>query len=163
MQKIVPCLWFDKKAEEAANFYVSVFKNSKVINITRYGKSASQASGQKEGSVMTVSFEIEKQEFLALNAGSNVSFTPAISLMVNCKTQKEIDELWEKLSADKQFEQCGWLTDKFGVTWQINPASINEMLKDKDMKKIDRMMAVLVQMKKLDIKRLEEAYNGKDK
>ena len=160
MQKITPCLWFDDNAEEAVKFYTSIFKNSRVKQVTHYGEAGAQASGRPKGSVMTITFELEGQDFLALNGGPVFTFSPAISLMVNCKTQKAIDELWEQLSADADAEQCGWLKDKFGVSWQIVPAIMTKMDADKDAKKADRVMQAVLQMKKLDIKTLEKAYQG---
>jgi predicted 3-demethylubiquinone-9 3-methyltransferase (glyoxalase superfamily) len=160
MQKITPCLWFDDNAEEAVKFYTSIFKNSRVKQVSRYGEAGAKVSGRPKGSVMTIAFELEGQDFLALNGGPVFTFSPAISLMVNCKTQKEIDELWEQLSADADAEQCGWLKDKFGVSWQIVPAIMTKMDADKDAKKADRVMQAVLRMKKLDIKTLEKAYQG---
>lgn len=159
MQKITPHLWFDNQAEEAANFYVSIFKNSKVGNISRYSDDAAQVAGQLKGSVMTVSFTIEGQDFVALNGGPIFKFTEAISFMVNCDTQEELDELWQKLSADPEAEQCGWLKDKFGVSWQIVPTVLGELMSDPDPVKSQRVMTALLQMKKLDIAALQQAYN----
>ncbi len=159
MQKITPCLWFDNQAEEAANFYVSIFKNSKIGKIARYGKEGAKASGRPKGSVMTVTFKLDGQEFLALNGGPHFKFTEAISLVVNCETQKEVDEMWEKLSQGGQEVQCGWLKDKYGLSWQIVPTVLGEMMQDKDAKKTDRVMQALLQMKKLDIKALKQAYD----
>jgi len=163
MQKISPCLWFDNQAEEAANFYVSIFKNSKIGNITRYGEEGAKVSGRPKGSVMTITFEIEGQEFLALNGGPVFKFNEAISFQVHCKTQEEVDGYWEKLSkgGDKNAQQCGWLKDQYGVSWQIVPTVLPKMLQDKDSKKSQRVMKALLQMKKLDIKRLKQAYEQK--
>jgi len=161
MQKITPCLWFDNEAEEAAKFYTSTFNNSRILKVAHYGEDGSKASGKPKGSVMTVVFQIEGQEFMALNGGPNFTFSPAISLIVNCQTQKEIDNLWGKLSADETAEQCGWLKDKYGMSWQIVPTVIAKMLKDKDAEKSNRMMKALIEMKKLDIRRLMEAYDGR--
>ena len=158
MQKITPCLWFDDKAEEAAKFYVSIFKNSKVGNITRYGETGAEVSGRPKGSVMTVTFEIEGQEFVALNGGPHFKFSEAISFMVKCETQKEIDEMWERLSQGGEEGQCGWLKDKYGLSWQIVVPVLDEMLQDKDAEKTERVMKALLQMKKLDIKKLKQAY-----
>ncbi len=158
MRKITPCLWFDDNAEEAAKFYTTVFKNSKIRGTTHYGEAASKGAGRPKGSVMTVLFEIEGQSFLALNGGPMFHFSPAISLMVNCETQQEIDELWSKLSADPASEQCGWLKDKFGISWQIVPASLEKMTISNDPRKIDAVMEALMPMKKLDLRTLEEAY-----
>lgn len=158
MQKITPFLWFDDKAEEAANFYVSIFKNSKIGIISRYGEAGAKVSGRPKGTVMTVAFELEGQEFVALNGGPHFKFTEAISFVVNCKTQDEVDELWEKLSKGGEESQCGWLKDKYGLSWQIVPIVLGEMMSDKDARKSERVMQAMLQMKKLDIKRLEQAY-----
>ena len=158
MQKIIPYLWFDSQAEEAAKFYVSIFKNSKIGRTTRYGESDAEVSGRAKGTVMTVEFQLEGQDFVALNGGPIFTFSPAISFLVNCKTQKEVDELWEKLSADREAEQCGWLKDKYGVSWQIVPTILGKMLQDKDPKKSERVMKAMLQMKKINIKTLQEAY-----
>lgn len=158
MQKITPCLWFDDKAEEAVKFYVSIFKNSKIGNMTRYGEAGAEVSGRPKGSVMTVTFEIEGQEFVALNGGPHFTFSEAISLMVKCKTQKEIDEMWEKLSRGGEEGQCGWLKDKYGLSWQIVSPEWDEMLHDKDVKKSERVMKAILQMTKPDIKTLKQAY-----
>lgn len=160
MQKITPCLWFDSQAEEAANFYVSIFKNSKIGNITRYGEAGAKVSGRPKGSVMTVTFEIEGQEFMALNGGPHFKFSEAISLMVKCETQKEIDVMWEKLSHGGETGQCGWLKDKYGLSWQIISPVWDEMLRDKDAKKSERVMKAILQMTKPDIKTLKQAYDG---
>jgi len=155
MQKIVPFLWFDGKAEEAANFYVSVFKNSKVVRVTRYG----EAGPGPKGSVMSVTFQLEGQDFYALNGGPQFSFTPAISLFVNCETQAEVDALWEKLSAGGSKDRCGWLQDKYGLSWQIIPTALGRMLSDKDPKKSASAMKAMLQMDKIDIKKLQEAFD----
>jgi predicted 3-demethylubiquinone-9 3-methyltransferase (glyoxalase superfamily) len=154
MQKIAPFLWFDNKAEEAAVFYTSVFKNSKMGNVMRYGEAGPGA----KGSVMSVEFEIEGVKFMALNGGPMFAFSPAISFFVNCQTQDEVDDLWAKLSAGGQIQQCGWLQDKFGVTWQIVPTILGEMLRDKDPSKANRVMKAMMKMVKLDIKGLKQAY-----
>lgn len=130
MQKIAPFLWFDDNAEEAVNFYISIFKNSRIVHVARYGEAGAQVSGRPEGTVMTVAFELEGQAFVALNGGPLFTFSPAISFVVNCGTQKEIDELWEKLSEGGASEQCGWLKDRYGVSWQIVPAVIGELMSD---------------------------------
>ena len=163
MQKIIPCLWFDDKAEEAATFYASVFKNSKIGDVTRYGKEGYEIHRREAGSVLTVEFEIEGQKFVALNGGPVFKFNEAISFQVHCETQKEIDYYWEKLSegGDKQAQQCGWLKDKYGVSWQIVPNVLGKMLQDKDTKKSDRVMKALLQMRKLDIMALMRAYEEK--
>ncbi len=155
MQKIVPFLWFDGKAEEAMNFYVSIFKNSKVLSVTRYGA----AGPGPKGTVMSATFQLEGQQFYALNGGPQFKFTPAISLFVNCETQREVDDLWEKLSAGGSKDQCGWLTDKYGLSWQIVPTVLGKLLADKDPEKANRVMKALMQMKKLDIKGLQQAYD----
>jgi predicted 3-demethylubiquinone-9 3-methyltransferase (glyoxalase superfamily) len=160
MQKITPCLWFDNQAEEAAKFYVSIFKNSKIRNMTRYGEAGAEVSGRPKGSVMTVTFEIEGQEFVALNGGPHFTFSEAISLMVKCETQKEIDEMWETLSQGGEKGQCGWLKDKYGLSWQIVSPVWDEMLRDKDVKKSERVMKAILQMTKPDIKTLKQAYDG---
>lgn len=154
MQKITPFLWFDGKAEEAMNFYVSIFKNSKVLSVNRYG----DAGPGPKGSVMTATFQLEGQQFTALNGGPMYKFTPAISFFVNCQTQQEVDELWEKLSEGGGKHRCGWLWDKYGVSWQIIPDALGKMLQDKDPAKSKRVMQAMLQMDKIDIKRLQEAY-----
>ena len=163
MHKIIPCLWFDDKAEEAATFYASIFKNSKVGDVTRYGKEGYEIHGREAGTVMTVEFEIEGQKFVALNGGPIFKFNEAISFQVHCETQKEVDYYWEKLSqgGDEQAQQCGWLKDKYGVSWQIVPIVLAKMLQDKDTKKSDRVMKVMLQMRKLDIMTLRQAYEDK--
>ena len=160
MQKITPCLWFDNQAEEAVNYYVSIFKNSKIGNMTRYGEAGATVSGRPKGSVMTVTFEIEGQEFVALNGEPHFTFSEAISLMVKCETQKEIDEMWEKLSQGGEEGPCGWLKDKYGLSWQIVSPEWNEMLRDKDVQKSERVMKAILQMTKPDIKTLKQAYDG---
>jgi len=156
MQKITPFLWFDDKAEEAANFYVSVFKNSKIETVSRYG----DAGPGPKGSVMIVQFQLEGQRFTALNGGPIFHFTPAISLLVDCQTQEEVDDLWQKLSAGGRPDRCGWLQDKFGLSWQIIPAALGKLMSDPDPKKSNRVMQAMLQMEKIDIKRLEQAYQG---
>jgi predicted 3-demethylubiquinone-9 3-methyltransferase (glyoxalase superfamily) len=158
MKKITPCLWFDDKAEEAANFYVSLIKNSKMGSITRYGEEGAEASGRPAGTVMTVTFRLNGQEFMALNGGPQFTFSPAISFVVNCETQQEIDKLWEKLSQGGQKEVCGWLKDKYGVSWQIVPAVLGKMLQSKNAEKTERVMKAMLQMTKIDIKALQRAY-----
>ena len=157
MQKITPFLWFDGKAEEAMNFYVSVFRNSKVSSVTRYG----EAGPGPKGTVMSATFQLDGQDFFALNGGPQFTFSPAISFFVNCETQQEIDELWEKLSAGGAIQQCGWLTDKFGLSWQIVPSILGKLLGDKDPVKSARVMKAMMQMVKLDIAGLQRAYDGK--
>jgi predicted 3-demethylubiquinone-9 3-methyltransferase (glyoxalase superfamily) len=160
VQKITPDLWFDNSAEEAAKFYTSIFKNSKIIHVARYGEAAAKVSGRPKGTVMTVIFELEGQRFMALNGGPVFKFSPAISFLVNCETQEEVDNLWEKLSEGGEKEQCGWLKDKFGVSWQVVPNILGEMLQDKDAKKSERVMEAMLQMKKIDIEGLKKAYAG---
>jgi predicted 3-demethylubiquinone-9 3-methyltransferase (glyoxalase superfamily) len=155
VQKITPFLWFDGNAEEAMNLYVSVFKNSKVVSVRRYGK----AGPGPEGTVMTGTFQIEGQEFFVLNGGPQYKFTPAISLFVNCETQEEVDELWEKLSAGGRKDRCGWLQDKYGLSWQIIPSTLGKMLGDKDPKKANSVMQAMLQMDKIDINKLKQAYD----
>jgi predicted 3-demethylubiquinone-9 3-methyltransferase (glyoxalase superfamily) len=157
MQKITPFLWFDGKAEEAVHFYVSIFKNSKVVSLTRYGDAA---PGPK-GTVMIATFQLEGQDFIALNGGPQYKFTPAISLFVDCKTQQEVDELWEKLSAGGKTDRCGWLTDRYGLSWQIVPSVLRELMADKDAEKSKRVMMAMLKMDKIDIAGLQQAYEGK--
>ncbi len=162
MQKITPFLWFDRQAEEAAKFYTSVFKNSKVGKILRYDEASAKAAGGPVGSVLTIEFEIEGQKFTALNGGPDFKFNESISFVVNCDTQKEVDYFWEKLTADGgQESQCGWLKDKFGLSWQVTPTVLIEMLHDKDAKKSERVMNAMMQMQKIDIEKLQAAYAGK--
>ena len=156
MQKITPFLWFDSNAEEAVNFYTSIFKNSKIGHVRRYGDGG---PGPK-GAVMTAAFQIEGQEFMALNGGPHYKFTPAISFFVSCETQKEVDELWEKLSAGGEAMQCGWLKDKFGLSWQIVPKIIPETMMSGDAVKKQRAFQAMLQMKKLDIAALQRAFEG---
>jgi predicted 3-demethylubiquinone-9 3-methyltransferase (glyoxalase superfamily) len=158
MQKITPFLWFDDQAEEAMNFYISIFKNSKVLNVNRYGEEGAGVSGRSKGSVMTASFLLDGQQFVALNGGPVFKFTPAISFVVNCETQEEVDELWEKLSAGGEEGQCAWLTDKFGVSWQIVPNELGKLLSDPDPVKAGRVMQAMLRMKKIDIAGLKRAY-----
>ena len=161
MQKISPCLWFDDQGEEAAKFYTSIFKDSKIGDVTRYGKEGYEIHGREEGTVMTVEFEIEGQKFLALNGGPIFKFNEAISFQVYCETQEEVDYHWEKLSegGDEKAQQCGWLKDKYGVSWQIVPTILMKMLKDKDSEKSQRVMKAMLQMHKLDISTLKKAYD----
>ena len=158
MKGFTPCLWFDHHAEEAANFYVSIFRNSKVHGIARYGDEGAKVSGRPVGSVMTVKFDLDGQEFLALNGGPLFKFSPAISFIVNCETQEEIDRIWDSLSEGGQADQCGWLKDKYGISWQIVPTALGEMMQDKDPNKSGSVMKALLQMKKLDIAVLRQAY-----
>jgi predicted 3-demethylubiquinone-9 3-methyltransferase (glyoxalase superfamily) len=164
MQKITPFLWFDGKAEEAAKFYTSIFKNSKIGRILRYDEETAKVSqsGRPVGSVLTIEFEIEGQKFVALNGGPQFKFNESISFVVNCETQKEVDYFWEKLTADGGEEsQCGWLRDKFGVSWQVTPTTLIDMLHDKDAKKSERVMKAMLQMQKIDLEKLKAAYRGK--
>lgn len=160
MQKISPCLWFDNNAEDAVNFYTSIFKDSKIGNVTRYGKEGYEIHKKKEGSVMTINFEIEGQKFLALNGGPIFKFNEAISFQVYCDTQEEIDYYWNKLTegGDKNAQVCGWLKDKFGVSWQVVPVALINMLEDKDSSKTERVMKAMLQMRKLDIDALTKAF-----
>ncbi|MDB5812937.1 MAG: hypothetical protein JWN23_54 [Rhodocyclales bacterium] len=160
VQKIGTCLWFDRQAEEAAAFYTGIFKNSKIVKIARYGKAGYEIHGGKAGTVMTVAFELDGHLFTALNGGPLFTFNQAISLQVNCETQEEVDYFWEKLGAggDKNAQQCGWLQDKFGVSWQVVPTVLPEMMSDPDQEKADRVMMALLDMRKLDIAGLKQAY-----
>jgi predicted 3-demethylubiquinone-9 3-methyltransferase (glyoxalase superfamily) len=160
-KKISVCLWFDSQAEEAARFYVAAFKNAKLGHTTFYDEAASKAAGRPVGSVLTVDFELDGQPFVALNGGPLFQFTEAMSLVVNCQTQAEVDHFWETLSAGGQQVQCGWLKDKFGVSWQVVPTVLTEMLQDKDPEKSKRAMAAMLTMKKLDIRALQNAYDGR--
>ncbi len=161
MQKITPFLWYDDKAEEAANFYVSIFKNSKMLSVTRYEEAGAQASGRPKGSAMTVEFELEGQKFVGLNGGPHFKFTEAVSFLVNCETQEEVDYFWEKLTADGGAEsQCGWLKDKYGLSWQIVPTILPALMKNKDPEKLQRTMKAMLQMKKIDIAILKQASEG---
>ena len=162
-QRITPCLWFDDQAEAAAKFYVSIFKkNSKVLRIARYDAAGARASGRPAGSVMTVEFELDGTRFTALNGGPAFTFNEAVSLEVNCGTQAEVDYYWEKLSegGDPKAQQCGWLKDKYGVSWQVAPKQLADMMTDRDQEKVGRVMEALLQMKKLDLAELERAYQG---
>ena len=160
MQKITPFLWFDGQAEEAARYYVSIFRNAKLGRVTRYGEEGFEIHGQPAGKVMTVDFEIEGQQFAALNGGPRFRFTEAVSFAVNCETQEEVDYYWEKLSAggDENAQQCGWLKDRYCLSWQITPVAVIEMLSDPDSRKTERVMKALLPMKKLDIETLRRAY-----
>jgi predicted 3-demethylubiquinone-9 3-methyltransferase (glyoxalase superfamily) len=156
-QKITTYLWFDKQAEEAANHYTSIFKNSKILSVTRYG----DAGPGPKGAAMTVSFQLEGQEFIALNGGPHFKFTEAISLLVDCETQKEVDELWSRLSAGGEEGQCGWLKDEYGLSWQIIPSVLFRLIQDPDPAKSKRVMEAMLQMKKIDIAGLQQAYDKK--
>lgn len=155
MRKITPFLWFDGKAEEAMNFYTSIFHDSKIGRVTRYG----DAGPGPKGTVMMATFQLDGQDFMALNGGPQFTFTEAISFFVNCETQEEVDELWEKLSEGGEKGRCGWLKDKFGLSWQIIPTALGEMMQDKDAEKSRRVMKAMLQMDKIDIRRLRQAYD----
>jgi predicted 3-demethylubiquinone-9 3-methyltransferase (glyoxalase superfamily) len=162
MQKITPFLWFDDNAEEAVKFYTSIFKNSKIGKIARYDEAGEKAAGRAAGSVMTVEFQLEGQDFIALNGGPHFKFTEAISFVVSCKTQAEVDYYWNKLTADGGKEvQCGWLKDKYGLSWQVVPTILPELLSDKDAAKSQRVIEAMLQMVKLDIKKLKQAAERK--
>ncbi len=161
MQKITPFLWFNDQAEEAVKFYNSIFKNSRVLKVARYGEAGERASGRPKDSVMTIEFELEGQKFVALNGGPHFKFNEAISFVVNCQTQAEVDKFWKKLSAGGKEIECGWLKDKFDVSWQIVPAILGELLCDRDSEKAQRVMQALLRMKKLDIKKLKQAYHAR--
>jgi predicted 3-demethylubiquinone-9 3-methyltransferase (glyoxalase superfamily) len=158
MQKITPCLWFDNQAEEAVKFYLSVFKNSKILTVARYGEAGAKASGQPKGTVMTITFRLDGQDFMALNGGPIFKFTEAVSLIVYCRTQREIDRYWEKLSKGGEKGQCGWLKDRYGLSWQIVPAMMEKMFRGKEPEKLERVMKAVLQMTKPDIETLKRAY-----
>jgi predicted 3-demethylubiquinone-9 3-methyltransferase (glyoxalase superfamily) len=158
VQGITPFLWFDKQAEEAANFYVSLFPNSKVLHVTRYG----EAGPREPGTVMTIDFELDGRPFVALNGGPEFKFTEAISFLINCESQEEIDELWEKLSAGGEKGPCGWLKDKYGVSWQVVPTLLDQMIRDPDAEKSQRVMKAMMEMGKIEIEPLERAYEGRE-
>ena len=163
MKGITPFLWFEDQAEEAANQYVSIFSSlgagdSRITDVTGYGKSGAQVTGKREGSVMTVAFRLDGQDIVALNGGPEFHFTEAVSLVVNCETQEEVDQLWERLSEGGEEGPCGWLKDRYGLSWQIVPVALGQMLQDEDPKRADRVMAAMLQMKKIDIETLRQAY-----
>ena len=160
-QKITTFLWFDSQAEEAAKYYVSIFKDSRIVGTTRYDEEASKVAGRPKGSVMTVEFELDGQRFTALNGGPLFKFTEAISLVVHCENQNEVDHFWEKLSAGGEEVECGWLKDRYGLSWQVVPDVLIEMLQSKDPEKSKRAMASLLKMRKLDIAALQQAYDGR--
>jgi predicted 3-demethylubiquinone-9 3-methyltransferase (glyoxalase superfamily) len=161
MQKITPCMWSDNQAEEAVKFYTSIFKSSKIGKNARYGEEGEKIAGRPKGSVMTVEFELEGQAFVALNGGAHFKFTEAISFVMNCKTQAEVDTFWKQLSAGGQEVQCGWLKDKYGLSWQIVPSVLGELLSDKDAAKAQRVMQAMLKMVKLDIEKLQQAAKQK--
>jgi len=160
--KITSCLWFDMQAAEAANFYCSVFKNSRIIRTAYYGKAGHEIHKMPEGAVLTVEFELNGNRFMALNGGPVFKFNEAVSFVIDCETQEEIDYYWDKLTegGDKNAQQCGWLKDKYGLSWQVVPVKLAEFMSGKDQETTDRVMMVMLQMKKLDIKALERAYEG---
>jgi predicted 3-demethylubiquinone-9 3-methyltransferase (glyoxalase superfamily) len=160
MQNVTPCLWFDDQAEEAANFYVSIFRDAKLGEVNRYAASAEEVSNKPAGSVLTVEFEVEGQKFIALNGGPIFKFTEAISFMIKRETQEELDELSSKLSAGGEIQPCGWVVDKFGVAWQIIPSVLEKMMHDKDSERYERVTAALMEMKQIDIGLLQKAYMG---
>jgi len=159
MQKIAPFLWVDGQAEEAAKFYVSIFRNSRILKVTRYTEAGKGVHGRPPGSTMTVEFQLDGQRFIALNGGPQFKFTEAISFSVDCKTQSEVNRFWKKLSEDGEEGPCGWLKDKYGLSWQINPTILGELLNDKDTKKAGRVMNAMLKMKKIDIRTLKQAHN----
>jgi predicted 3-demethylubiquinone-9 3-methyltransferase (glyoxalase superfamily) len=161
MEGITSFLWFDDKAEEAAKFYTTVFPNSRIFTVARYDEAGAKVSGRPAGSAMTVEFELSGHRFTALNGGPVFKFTEAISFVINCETQAEVDHFWENLSADPQAEQCGWLKDKFGISWQVVPVQLGQLMQDKDPLKSGRVMAAMLAMKKIDIAGLKRAYDGK--
>lgn len=162
LQRITPFLWFDNQAEEAVSFYTSIFKKSRIVSVTRYGEAGAEASGRPKETVMTIAFELDGQEFVALNGGPHFTFTEAISLVVNCESQEEVDHFWGKLSdgGDEKAQQCGWLKDKYGVSWQVVPIALRTFVGGPDPEKSQRAMQAMLQMKKIDIEGLKEAYEG---
>jgi predicted 3-demethylubiquinone-9 3-methyltransferase (glyoxalase superfamily) len=162
IQRITPCLWFDNQGEEAARFYTGIFPNSRIVHVARYSEAGQEVHGRPPGSVMIVEFELDGQRFTALNGGPHFKFTEAISLQVTCETQKDVDFYWERLSegGDPKAQQCGWLKDRFGLSWQIVPTRVTKMLADPDRAKSDRVMSAVLSMKKIDIAQAERAYAG---
>ncbi|KAK1751416.1 Glyoxalase/Bleomycin resistance protein/Dihydroxybiphenyl dioxygenase [Echria macrotheca] len=160
--KLTTCLWFDGKAEEAANFYVSVFKNSKITHVQRYSDAGKEQHGHEPGTVLVVEFVLNGHRFVALNGGPNFKFTPATSFMIDCATQEEVDYYWDKLreAGDESAQQCGWLADKYGVSWQVVPTVLKDMLGNSEKEKADRAMVAMMGMKKLDIAALQKAFDG---
>jgi predicted 3-demethylubiquinone-9 3-methyltransferase (glyoxalase superfamily) len=161
--KITPCLWFDSEAEAAANAYVAIFANSRILSVSRYGKEGHEIHGREAGSVMTVEFEIEGQKFVALNGGPHFKFNEAVSFQVHCRTQEEIDHFWDKLREGDEEGPCGWLKDRYGLSWQVVPTVLPDMLMDPDPQKAGRVTRAFLQMKKFDIEQLERAYRGQDR
>ena len=161
-QKITPCLWFDTQAEEAANAYVSIFKNCRIVSISRYGKEGYEIHGKEAGSVMVVEFEIEGQRFVALNGGPQFKFNEAVSFQVHCETQEEDDYFWNRLADQGEEGRCGWLKDKYGLSWQVIPSVLLEMLSDPDPEKSQRVTKAFLQMKKFEVEELRRAYEGRD-
>ncbi|PTR10579.1 putative 3-demethylubiquinone-9 3-methyltransferase (glyoxalase superfamily) [Nitrosospira sp. Nsp5] len=161
-QKITPCLWFDSQAEEAVEFYIGIFRNSRILNISRYGEAGREVHGKPAGSVMTIAFELDGQAFTALNGGPTFKFNEAISFQIDCETKEEVDYYWEKLSegGDEKAQQCGWLKDKFGASWQIIPSILSKMMSDADPEKSGRVMEAMLRMKKIDVDELARAYAG---
>jgi predicted 3-demethylubiquinone-9 3-methyltransferase (glyoxalase superfamily) len=162
MNKITPCLWFDGEAEDAARFYTGIFPNSKITSISHYGEAGREVHGQPAGKVLTVAFELDGRPFTAMNGGPQFKFNEAVSFQVPCRNQEEIDYYWDKLTAggDAQAQQCGWLKDRYGLSWQVFPAAVMDMLQDQDRKKADRVMQAIMEMRKMDLKALERAYAG---
>ena len=162
MNKITPCLWFDGEAEDAARFYTGIFRNSKITSITRYGEAGREVHGQPAGKVLVVAFELDGQSYTALNGGPQFKFNEAVSLQIPCANQEEIDYYWDKLTAggDARAQQCGWLKDRYGLSWQVFPAAVMDMLQDRDRKKADRVMQAIMEMRKMDLAALERAYAG---
>ena len=162
MKEITPCLWFDSEAEDAARFYTGIFPNSKITSISHYGEAGREVHGQPAGKVLTVAFELDGRPFTALNGGPQFKFNEAVSFQIPCRNQEEIDYYWDKLTAggDARAQQCGWLKDRYGLSWQVFPAALMDMLQDRDRKKADRAMQAMMEMKKMDLKALERAYAG---
>jgi predicted 3-demethylubiquinone-9 3-methyltransferase (glyoxalase superfamily) len=162
VQKITPCLWFDDQAQEAAEFYTAIFRNSKIVTVARYGEAGHDVHGKPAGTVMTVAFELEGQAFTALNGGPMFKFNEAVSFQINCETQEDVDYYWNKLSkgGDARAQQCGWLKDKYGLSWQVVPKVLVELISDSDPEKSGRVMEAMLQMKKIDIDGLKRAYAG---
>lgn len=161
MQKIIPHLWFDSRAEEAARFYVSIFNDAEITDLARYGKAGAEVSGMPEGTVMTVGFRLEGQDFVALNGGPAFTFSPAISFFVNCETREEVDMLWKYFTeGGGEPSQCGWVTDKYGISWQVVPAILGKLMQDKDAARSERVMQAMLTMQKLDIEVLQKAYEN---